>query len=396
VKSAHLVIGLGWGDEGKGATVDCLTRRTGAGLVVRFNGGPQAGHNVVTSDGRDHTFSQFGSGTFVPGVRTYLSHHMLVSPIAMMCEEEHLREVGVDDAYDRLTVDRHCVIVTPFHRAANRIEQLSRGVNNTCGVGVGRARGDHLKYGKRVLFAGDLLDESHVVGEKLRFLRDVTLESLQASDIDWRKVPTEELAVFQYDGWIYETLYQYQHWPARIVGAADFKREMDTAEAVIFEGAQGVLLDEIHGDPGFNTWTDTTFHNALNLLRPYVEGLSLSNFTVTKIGVIRSYLTRHGAGPFRTENPNLEFLEPHNDGEGMQGKFRRGDFDVEAIRRSLEIVGGVDCLAVNHLDQLPMDLDWLEECLGVPVGICGYGPTAEHRKVKYPLHFVNSKRMVSA
>src|SRR5262245_62300875 len=115
-----LVAGLGYGDEGKGSIVDFLARQprpgTRAGLVVRFNGGAQAAHNVVTEDGRHHTFAQFGSGTFTPGVRTHLSQHVLVDPLALVTEAEHLASLGVPDALDRLTVDREALVTTPYHR----------------------------------------------------------------------------------------------------------------------------------------------------------------------------------------------------------------------------------------------------------------------------------------
>lgn len=100
------VVDLGYGDAGKGTVVDwlCATRRVHT--VVRFNGGAQAAHNVVLRDGRHHTFAQFGAGTFHPGVGTHLSRHVVVDPLALAAEADHLATVGVPDALDRLTVDR--------------------------------------------------------------------------------------------------------------------------------------------------------------------------------------------------------------------------------------------------------------------------------------------------
>ena len=106
------VVDLGYGDAGKGAVVDRLCRDGGVHTVVRFNGGAQAGHNVVTPDGRRHTFAQFGSGTFVPGVRTHLSRFMLVDPLALATEAARLRTLGVRDAFARLTVDRRAPLTT--------------------------------------------------------------------------------------------------------------------------------------------------------------------------------------------------------------------------------------------------------------------------------------------
>ena len=87
-KEVILLGGLGYGDEGKGSIVDYLTRIKKAGVVVRYNGGAQAGHNVVTPDRLHHTFSQFGSGTFIPGVKTHLSRFVVLNPLGMMREEE--------------------------------------------------------------------------------------------------------------------------------------------------------------------------------------------------------------------------------------------------------------------------------------------------------------------
>jgi adenylosuccinate synthase len=137
-----VVVDLGYGDAGKGTVVDWLCSRADAGpvhAVVRFNGGAQAAHNVVTSDGRHHTFAQFGSGSFIPGVRTHLSRFVLVDPLALAGEAAHLASLGVRDALDRVTVDRDALLATPYHRAANRARELARGDrrHGSCGMGIG-------------------------------------------------------------------------------------------------------------------------------------------------------------------------------------------------------------------------------------------------------------------
>src|SRR5256885_5336673 len=111
-RHAIIVIDLAFGDCGKGTIVDFLARRHDAHTVVRFNGGPQAGHNVITPEGLHHTFSQFGSATFIPGVRTLLSRFTLIEPYALVNEAEHLRELGVADATDRLLIDARCPVIT--------------------------------------------------------------------------------------------------------------------------------------------------------------------------------------------------------------------------------------------------------------------------------------------
>jgi adenylosuccinate synthase len=110
---AYGVIDLGFGDSGKGTIVDFLIRHTGAKLVVRFNGGAQAGHNVVTTDGKHHTFSQFGSGSLVPGVKTVLSQDVAIHPIALQAEAKHLESLGVANPMENLIIHEKCLITTP-------------------------------------------------------------------------------------------------------------------------------------------------------------------------------------------------------------------------------------------------------------------------------------------
>ena len=122
MKRAIVTVGLGFGDEGKGAAVDFLTRAFGAELVVRYCGGCQAGHNVQLPDGRRHTFSQFGAGTLAePGrVRTYLGPNVVVDPPALLREAEHLAELGVPDPTGLLTIHPRCLVTTAWHRDLNR------------------------------------------------------------------------------------------------------------------------------------------------------------------------------------------------------------------------------------------------------------------------------------
>ena len=153
----YVVCGLGFGDEGKGSVTDflCSSRsRDPAHAVVRFNGGGQAGHNVVTADGRHHTFAQFGSGSFTPGVRTHLSRFMLVDPLALAAEAAHLIAAGVPGALGRLTVDRDARLVTPYHQAANRARELARGRDRhgSCGMGIGETA----RYANLILKKGIL------------------------------------------------------------------------------------------------------------------------------------------------------------------------------------------------------------------------------------------------
>lgn len=350
MKQAFLVAGLAWGDEGKGATVDALVRRFGASLVVRYNGGPQAAHNVVTADGRHHTFSQFGSGTFVEGCETFLSRYMLIDPIASLREAAVLAGKGVRDPLKRVLVSPDAVIITPYQLALSQSRARDAGrIHTSCGRGIGIARDHELNYGT-ALRVSDLRHQL-LLCEKLR-------QSWRLCGVGDAAVDTIDAIVKIYEDWL------------RAVRVVPDTFALSFRSTVVFEGAQGFLLDENFGEPGFNTWTDTTFRNADRLLDDCAfDGQRC------RIGVLRSYATRHGRGPFPTEDPNLLYPEPHNGDAGCQGPFRRGGFCEDLALKAIRLIGGVDFVALNHLDQFaeePRDM-------GAPIGIRSYGPTAADR-----------------
>jgi adenylosuccinate synthase len=361
-REAFVVVDLGFGDAGKGTVTDHLVRRFGAHTVVRFNGGAQAGHNVVTPDGRHHTFAQFGAGTFSEGVRTVLAPPVVVHPTALLAEARWLERAGVRDPLARVSVSASCKVVTPFHQAASRLRELARGDarHGSCGVGVGEVMLDDVTHGER-LRAGELLDAARLrrslaqVQARKRAALDDAVRALRG---DARAAPEvhalESPAVI--DRWV-EAL---APWRARGLGADDdaLPAALAAAGRVVFEGAQGVLLDEWRGFHPHTTWSTCTFDNALDALRGY-DG------AVHRVGVTRCYATRHGAGPFPTEDAALTRAldEPHNPTGAWQGAFRAGWPDAALLRYALAVCGGVDGLAVTHLDRLGGVARW-RGCVG--------------------------------
>uniref|UniRef100_UPI001C5D2E9A adenylosuccinate synthetase n=1 Tax=Nonomuraea rhizosphaerae TaxID=2665663 RepID=UPI001C5D2E9A len=310
-----IVVDLGYGDAGKGTVVDWLCATRPVHAVVRFNGGAQAAHNVVLPDGRHHTFAQFGSGT-LRGVRTHLSRFVVVDPLALSAEAEHLERIGVPDPYGLITVDRDCLLATPYHVEANRRRELARGKDRhgSCGMGIGETMAYALEHGSLAPRAGD---PSPVLARKLRVLREA---------LGVEGPPVEDCVA------------AYEAFASRV-------RLVDglppLSGPTVFEGAQGVLLDENHGFDPYTTWSTTTFANAETLL----EGAG-----AVRLGVLRTYTTRHGPGPLVTEDPTLELPERHNGTGPWQGPFRTGHFDAVAHRYAIEAAGGVDELALTHLD----------------------------------------------
>lgn len=344
--TVYIVTGLGYGDESKGSTVDFLSRQ-GSSLVVRHNGGPQAGHNVVTPNGKHHEFSQFGSGTFA-GAQTYLSKHMLINPMNMVLEAVHLRSLGVNDLWERMYIDEEARIITPFHVALQRLQSYARG--ESCGKGIGECMRQDIVRPDLTIRVKDIPeDSSHNsrLANKLDDLRRwLRAEVMRMSTTAWG-ARTEEvllndrsLAAEQAD--------QYHAWRKRVtvVDGDWLWVAMDEREHIIFEGAQGVLLDEWHGFHPYTTWSTTTPANALQLLaEAEYDG------PVLKLGVTRAYATRHGVGPFVTQDKALHFDEPHNTNAGYQGAFRQGHLDLVALRYAVECCGGIDGLVVTHLDR---------------------------------------------
>ncbi|MDX6744737.1 adenylosuccinate synthetase [Actinocorallia sp. A-T 12471] len=324
-----VVVDLGFGDAGKGTVVDWLCAREGARpvhAVVRFNGGAQAAHNVVTPGGRHHTFAQFGSGTFTPGVRTHLSRFMMVDPLALAAEADHLRALGVTDALARLTVEGDALLTTPYHRAANRARELARGEarHGSCGMGVGETARYALEHPDAPRVA-DCLSPARL-RSSLTALRTRVLDEFPSAE-----VPSVEDCVAAYRAFASAV---------EIVGDS-YLRLLLAEGPVVFEGAQGVLLDELHGFHPYTTWSTTTFANALDLL----DGAE-----ALRLAVVRKYATRHGPGPFVTEDAALAVPEPHNTAKTWQGAFRRGHFDAVALRYALRACDGADALAVTHAD----------------------------------------------
>ncbi|HEY7090557.1 MAG TPA: adenylosuccinate synthetase [Tepidisphaeraceae bacterium] len=349
---AILVVDLAFGDCGKGAVVDFLTRCCEANLIVRFNGGPQAGHNVVTDDGRHHTFSQFGSGMFVPGVRTLLSRFMLIEPYAMLNEASHLESLGVEDPLGRLLIDARCPVITPAHQAANRLREIARGnqAHGTCGLGIGELMQDLQEQPELMIRAAELGDRAGIS----RKLREIAAAKLKLVERDESQDPraAQNLKTLTDLSWIDAAVENYALVAsrARIVAEADVRSVLSSPGTKIFEGAQGVLLDERFGFDPHTTWSTTTFANADVLLNE--AGIQTPR---TRVGVLRTYFTRHGPGPFVTEDNALRTLlpEPHNDDEGWQGPFRVGVFDAVAARYALASAGPVDMLGVTHVDRIP-------------------------------------------
>ncbi|MCA9599284.1 MAG: adenylosuccinate synthetase [Myxococcales bacterium] len=409
---AWIVVDLGFGDAGKGTITDFLVRERGAEWVVRFNGGAQAGHNVVTDDGRHHTFSQLGAGSFVPGVRSYLGPDFVLHPGALLEEARALARVGIPDAFERLYVDDGALLVSPFQGAATRLRELGRGDgrHGTTGVGIGEAVMD--ARAGRGLRAADI-HRPRVLADALRAQLQHVRTELAFTRALGDPRAAEEWRLLDDSDAVERTVLLWREVAARLrVLPRDAARRLwSDARSVVFEGAQGVLLDQDAGFHPHTTWGDCTTRGARALL----QGTGAS---VTSVGVTRAYATRHGEGPLPTED-EVERPEPHNESDGWQGAFRSGPLDLVLLRTALRDAGGVDALALTHLDAVPEEvplcdryrggltaldasfrtrlaregvvpelemvprdelIPQLEARVRLPVVISGHGPAASHKR----------------
>jgi adenylosuccinate synthase len=349
-------VDLGFGDAGKGKFVDAWVRAHGAHTVVRFNGGAQAGHNVVLPDGRHHTFSQWGAGSFVPGVATVLAAPVVVHPGALLQEAAALAARGVTDAWQRLAIDARCRATTPFLQAAGRLREWARGTaaHGSCGVGFGETVALSIEQPDLGLRFGDLGQPARALGrlrEQQAWLCARWPEPpAAAARADWQALHDTGLA----ERWLVTAHEAWRRAPGQ--APETIAARLARPGAVALEGAQGVLLDEDHGFHPHTTWSRVTPEAAEGVLRELgVPG------PVYRFGLVRSYLTRHGAGPLPTFDAALDVLpEPHNADDGWQGRFRRGHPDGLLLRHAAAACGRLDGLLVGHLDALPAGLRWCE------------------------------------
>lgn len=359
MKTAHIVLGLGFGDEGKGLAVDYLCRKEQADLVVRYNGGSQAAHNVVSPEGQHFTFSQIGSGSFNPNVKTLLSQYMLFDPITFVQECDYFNAKFGGNIIERVFIDGRAKVITPFHVAVNRIKEMCRGNNRhgSCGKGVGETVGDSIENPSDVIYAANLKDCAETLTRvQANLLQHIYIMARERSRRNVSTIfKTQEMQLLLNEkapveiAETYESIFNHLN-----VLTTEESNELIRKSNVIFEGAQGVLLDENFGFHPYTTWSSTTQKNALQLLKDSNH----PQMNVPEVtGVIRTFLTRHGPGPFPTEDKKKQISVPkteHNVNNVWQRDFRIGAQDLVLLKYSVDCVKSVGVLSnifLTHCDR---------------------------------------------
>lgn len=256
------------------------------------------------------------------------------------------------DALDRLTISAQALVITPFHQTLNQLREAARGSqrHGTCGVGVGETVRDALAAPQQSVCAQDLFGDRAALAKKLSAVQERCVEEAKGCGLDASSLMDARTS----SRWL-DAVAQLSSRPELLARSDALIVHALREGPVVFEGAQGVLLDEWRGFHPHTTWSTCTPLRICQQLRALgYQG------DIQRIGVIRTYLTRHGEGPFPTEDPSLSLLLPelHNDSTGWQGAFRVGWPDAVLLRYAIAACGGLDGLALTHVDRLSCVPSW--------------------------------------
>ncbi len=348
-----VIIGSQWGDEGKGKVVDLLTDRAAA--VVRFQGGHNAGHTLVI-DGETTVLHLIPSGILRDNVTCFIGNGVVLAPDALLKEIRMLEENGIP-ARERLRISEACPLILPYHVALDQAREIARGKKaiGTTGRGIGPAYED--KVSRRGIRLGDLLDEqrfSERLREVMEYHNFALVNYFKADPVDYQEVLESSLAMAE----------ELRGMTTDVTD--ELFRLQDAGKGLLFEGAQGTLLDIDHGTYPYVTSSTVTAGGAS-------AGTGVGpRYLDYVLGITKAYTTRVGSGPFPTELYDGDGLRDEN-GQHMAekghefgattGRARRcGWFDAVALRRAVQI-NSFTGLCITKLDVLD-GLESLKICTG--------------------------------
>jgi adenylosuccinate synthase len=346
-----VVIGTQWGDEGKGKVVDWLTEH--AQGVVRFQGGHNAGHTLVIGN-RKTVLRLIPSGILRPSVRVYLGNGVVVSPSALLQEIAELEAAGIE-VRSRLAISPACPLVLPYHVALDQAREAAMGEDKigTTGRGIGPAYED--KVARRALRVQDLFYPERFAAKLerlLEFHNFMLTQHYRCAAVPLRETLDAALAAAP----------AIQPMVADVAALLQAARQ--AGESLLFEGAQGALLDVDHG-----TYPYVTSSNCLAGAAAPGAGIGPQMLDYV-LGIVKAYTTRVGTGPFPTELTDAigaRLAQRGNEFGSVTGRPRRcGWLDIPALARSLQL-NGVQGLCITKLDVLD-GLESIHICTSYRVG----------------------------
>jgi len=388
------VIGANFGDEGKGLMTDYFSAKDS--LVVRYNGGAQAGHTVVTPDGKRHVFGHFGSGSFV-GAATFLGPEFLVNPLLWKKELNTLRSMGIEP---KMGFSHQCRMTLPYDMLINEAVERARGNgrHGSCGLGINETV-------TRCLSGREAYSYPWIVNsltrketkERIISIRDGYCRK-RIKDLGLSPDP-KFFDLFNSDSLLENFLTVLDEFTNQTTYIHHGNAlEFFGVESVVFEGAQGLLLDEDHEFFPHVTRSKTGLKNILELCKDWqIEELDVVYAT-------RAYMTRHGVGPFPSEDNTLRYEDKTNVHNEFQGSLRFGRLDIDllsaTIKEDLTVAHGFNvnvnpAIAITCVDQVPDILtadfggrtikidkgalvETVADACGIRKAYFSEGPTREH------------------
>lgn len=342
-----VVLGTQWGDEGKGKVVDLLTEHVA--LVVRYQGGHNAGHTLVI-DGEKTVLHLIPSGVLRENVTCVIGNGVVLSPEALLKEMNMLKERGIP-VESRLKISEACPLILPFHVALDLARESARGNKaiGTTGRGIGPAYED--KVSRRGLRVGDLFNPelfASKLKEVMEYHNFMLTEYYKADALDYDTVLKDALAVADM-------------LKSMVVDVTDLlETAREQGQRIMFEGAQGTLLDIDHGTYPYVTSSNTTVGGV-------ATGAGFGPLNIDYVlGIVKAYTTRVGSGPFPTEldcdvGQHLG-VKGHEFGATTGRKRRTGWFDAVAMKRAVQL-NSITGFCLTKLDVLD-GLDTLKICVG--------------------------------
>ncbi len=343
-----VVIGSQWGDEGKGKIVDWLSSR--ADVIVRFQGGHNAGHTLVI-DGKTYKLSLFPSGVVREGKLSIIGNGVVIDPWAFSDELKRLRKLDVNINSDNLKIAENAVLILPLHRNLDILRENRSDNHSKIGTtkrGIGPAYED--KIGRRAIRVVDLADSSGLRKklEKLVDHHNIILRGMYEQEIDTDEIYNDLINIS-------EVILPFKARIQQILSEARI-----SGKKILYEGAQGVLLDIDHGTYPYVTSSNTI---AAAAATGSGQGIKALNYV---LGITKAYTTRVGEGPFPSEQNNEignELGEKGHEFGTVTGRKRRcGWFDSIIVKHAVQ-TAGIDGIALTKLDVLD-GFEKIKICVG--------------------------------
>ena len=343
-----VVIGSQWGDEGKGKIVDWLSSR--ADVIVRFQGGHNAGHTLVV-DGKTYKLSLFPSGVVREGKLSIIGNGVVIDPWAFSDELKRLRKLDIDINSDNLKIAENAVLILPLHRNLDILRENRSDNHSKIGTtkrGIGPAYED--KIGRRAIRVVDLADSSGLRKklEKLVDHHNIILRGMYEQEIDTDEIYNDLINIS-------EVILPFKARIQQILSEARI-----SGKKILYEGAQGVLLDIDHGTYPYVTSSNTI---AAAAAVGSGQGIKALNYV---LGITKAYTTRVGEGPFPSEQDNEignELGERGHEFGTVTGRKRRcGWFDSIIVKHAVQ-TAGIDGIALTKLDVLD-GFEKIKICVG--------------------------------